>query len=160
MLACAAESGVSSLDVPPLDDFAPVSTSLGQRCGSLDCHGRVEQNLRLHGEIGLRLDPLDVPGGDETTPLEHEANYESILFLEPELLSRVWLEGGRGSDRLTLLRKARGREAHKGGAIFPEGAAGDRCIQSWLSGAPEIEACEAAAEQLESPFAPPEPEGP
>lgn len=153
-VACASEPGVRSLTVPPPDGFASVSTALGKRCGSLDCHGRSEQNLRLYGEIGLRLDALDLPGGEEATLLEHEANYRSIIAFEPEVLELVWLEGGRSPARLTLVRKARGREAHKGGSVFPEGDAGDVCLSSWLSGATDVEQCDAASELPASPFAP------
>ncbi len=64
--ACSAEPGVSTLAVPPPDGFAPVSAALANSCGSLDCHGRAGQNLRLYGAFGLRLDPEDVPDGDET----------------------------------------------------------------------------------------------
>jgi hypothetical protein len=153
-LACSAEPGVSTLAVPPPDDFAPVSAALSAGCGALDCHGRAGQNLRLYGSIGLRLDLDDIPGGDETTAAEHDANYRSIVALEPESLSSVWLEGGRDPERLTLVRKARGREAHEGGAVFPEGEDGDRCLLSWLSGALDAGACMSAAELPLSPFAP------
>jgi hypothetical protein len=133
-----------------------VSTALATSCGSLDCHGRAGQNLRLYGSIGLRLDPEDLPGGedDEMTPSEHDANYRSIVAFEPEALSRVWLDGGRDPARLTLVRKARGREAHKGGSAFPEGGDGDRCLLSWLSGELDFEACTSAAELPPSPFEP------
>jgi hypothetical protein len=151
-LACSAGSGFSTVSVPPPDDFAPVSAALAKSCGSLDCHGRAGQNLRLYGEIGLRLDALDLPGGDETTPAEHEANYYSLVALEPEALSSVWLAGGRDAARLTLVRKARGREAHEGGAVFPQGNDGDLCLLSWLSGAVDAAACERAAELPASPF--------
>lgn len=153
-LACSAEAGRSTLSVPPPDDFAPVSTALANGCGALDCHGRAGQNLRLYGSIGLRLDPDDLPGGDETSAAEHDANYRSIVALEPELLSSVWLEGGSDPARLTLVRKARGREAHKGGSVFPEGSDGDRCVLSWLSGALDFDACSRAAELPKSPFSP------
>jgi hypothetical protein len=152
-----AEPGVSTLAVPPPDDFAPLSTALARSCGSLDCHGREAQNLRLYGEIGLRLDPTDIPGGDETTPLEHQANHDSVVLLEPELLSSVWLQAGRAAARLTLVRKARGQEAHKGGAVFPEGGDGDQCLLSWLAGNVDMEACARAAELPRSPFEPFEP---
>ena len=153
-LACSAEPGVSTLSVPPPDGFAPVSAALATSCGSLDCHGRAEQNLRLYGSIGLRLDPEHLPGDDDMTPLEHDANYRSVVALEPEALSIVWLDGGRDPARLTLVRKARGREAHKGGSVFPEGGDGDRCLLSWLSGALDVEACMSAAELPTSPFEP------
>lgn len=151
-LACSAGFGVSTVSVPPPDDFAPLSAALAKSCGSLDCHGRAGQNLRLYGEIGLRLDALDLPGGDETTPAEHEANYYSLIALEPEALSSVWLAGGRDAARLTLVRKARGHEAHEGGAAFPQGNDGDLCLLSWLSSAVDVATCERAAELPASPF--------
>lgn len=153
-LACSTDYAVSTLAIPPPEDFAPVSEALAKSCGSLDCHGRAGQNLRLYGEIGLRFDPADVPGGEETTPFEHDANHRSVVMLEPETLSKVWLEGGRGAERLTLVRKARGAEAHKGGAVFPQGDTGDQCLLSWLSGGIDFEACEVAAELPPSPFEP------
>jgi hypothetical protein len=152
--ACSAEPGVSTLAVPPPDGFAPVSAALAASCGSLDCHGRAGQNLRLYGSIGLRTDPEDLPGGDEMTLSEHDANYRSVIAFEPEMLSSVWLDAGREPNRLTLVRKARGREAHKGGSVFPEGGDGDRCLLSWLSGALDVEACTSAAELPLSPFEP------
>lgn len=150
--ACSADGGVSTLSVPPPDNFAPVSAALTNSCGALDCHGRAGQNLRLYGSFGLRLDPEDIPGGEDTSPSEHDANYRSVVALEPEVLSSVWLDAGRDPTRLTLVRKARGREAHEGGSVFPEGGDGDRCLLSWLSGALELQACTNAAELPVSPF--------
>lgn len=148
------ESETSSFGVPPALEFAPVSLALGARCGSLDCHGRAGQNLRLYHQHGRRLDPADVAGGDETSALEHDANYQSLISLEPEALSRVWLERGLGAERLTFVRKARRVEEHAGGAVFPEGDPGDRCILSWLSGATDLDSCSAAEQFYRSPFEP------
>lgn len=152
-LACA-ESESIALSVPPAPAFAPVSAALGARCGSLDCHGRVEQNLRLYHRYGRRLDPADVSGGDETSALEHDANHRAVVALEPELLSRVWREGGSLPERLTFVRKARGEEEHEGGAIFPREDPGDVCVVSWLSGAVDMDACGAAERFFHSPFEP------
>lgn len=110
--------------------------------------------MRLYGELGLRLSADDVPAGDETTSEEHAENYFAVVALEPELLSDVWRDAGNGSQRLSLVRKARGDEAHKGGSIFVAGQPGDRCIQSWLSGEVDSALCEVAAELPTSPFAP------
>lgn len=151
--ACAESSERTWIAAPPRDAFAPLSLALGARCGSLDCHGRVERNLRLYSEHGLRWSVEDVPAGDETTLEEHDANYESVVLLEPEQLGRVWQAEGAGSDGLTLVRKARGREAHKGGTVFPIGEAGDLCLLSWLAGAIDPFACEQVAEPPPSPFA-------
>lgn len=152
--ACSAESEQAVLDVPPPDGFAPVSTALGRRCGTLECHGRAGQNLRLYGAFGLRLAPEDLPGGEDTTQLEHDANYQSVVSLEPETLSRVWQQGGLEPDRLTLVRKAKGAEEHTGGTVFPVDDPGNACIASWLTGATDEGACASAAELLTSPFEP------
>lgn len=153
IIGCAESSEQTWIAAPARDDFAPLSLALGARCGSLDCHGRVERNLRLYSKHGLRWSVDDVPAGDDTTFEEHDANYESVVLLEPEQLERVWRAAGAGSDGLTLVRKARGQEAHKGGAVFPSAQAGDRCLLSWLSGALDRLACEEVAEPPLSPFA-------
>jgi hypothetical protein len=153
VLACSAEPSRDTVSLPPPEDFAPVSAVLAHSCGSLDCHGRAGQNLRLYSDYGLRLDLEDIPGGDEMTAAEHDANYESVTMLEPEALSSVWLAGGRDEERLTLVRKARGREAHKGGAPLRAGDDGDRCLLSWLAGAVDVDTCTRAAELEPSPYA-------
>jgi hypothetical protein len=128
---------------PARSAFDPVSDVLHTRCGSLDCHGSVARNLRLYGNNGLRLAPTDVPGeeGDSTTSAEYSANYAAVVGLEPELIDRVVRESGRDPELLTLVRKARNREVHEGGEALPAGSDGDRCVTSWLSGAPDLPAC-------------------
>ena len=39
------------------------------------------------------------------------------------------------------MRKARGLEAHKGGALITPGDAQDICITSWLAGNTDMTAC-------------------
>jgi hypothetical protein len=137
-LACAPSPDASArvaLVAPDLASFAPVSDLLDHRCGSLDCHGAVGRNLRLVGHEGLRLDTADVPGGIPTTAAEIAANYASVVDLEPELMAAVFADGGARPERLTLVRKARGTENHKGGALIMVGDAQDRCLTSWLAGA-------------------------
>jgi hypothetical protein len=151
--SCSEASHEVSLPLPPFDDFIPLSSALGIRCGSLDCHGQVGRNLRLYSQFGLRESAEDIPAGDETTVEEHEANHMAVISLEPEQLSLVWLNDGRGSLSLSLVSKARGREAHKGGAVFLAGSAGDRCLLSWLSGSLDAVACEEVSEAPPSPFA-------
>lgn len=151
--ACSAEPSVGTVSVPPSADFAPVSAVLAHGCGALECHGRVGQNLRLYSDYGLRLDAEDIPGGDEMTPAEHDANYESVVMLEPEALSSVWLASGRDAEQLTLVSKARGREAHKGGSVLRAGDDADRCLLSWLAGSVDIDTCTRAAELPPSPYA-------
>ena len=143
----------SAAATPSRADFFAVSEALQVGCGSLDCHGDPGRNLLLYGEYGLRLDAADEPGGEPTRPLEHDANFDSVVALEPELMDRVVAQGGARPERLTLVRKARGSEAHEGDAAAPEGGAIDRCVLSWLSGATDASACEQAA-VFSNPFDP------
>jgi hypothetical protein len=153
LCSCALDSGDASFEVPPPQGFEPVSSALAAHCGSLDCHGRVEQNMIVHGKYGLRIAAEDLPGGDDTTSAEHAANYQSVSLLEPELLARVWREGGVRAERLTLLRKARGAEKHEGNTVFAAGSQGDRCLLSWLEGSVDQAACSEVATPPVSPFA-------
>lgn len=149
-LACSAAcSGPAEDDrhrtpTPPRDQFPPLGDALHAHCGSLDCHGTRARNLTLFGINGLRLD--GITGTGPTTEAEHEQNFQSVVLLEPEKLGLVVHEGGSRPERLTLVRKARGSEAHKGGTPMPAGSAGDRCLRSWLAQAVDLEACAEAAE--------------
>jgi len=145
-LGCSAPppDGRHAFALPSRTDFPPVSQVLESHCGSLDCHGSASRNLRVYGINGLRLE--GVTGTDPTTEAEHEATFQSIAFLEPEKLGQVVVEGGRQPERLSLVRKARGTEKHKGGGLLPEGSDGDRCIVSWLAGTLDVTACDNAAE--------------
>jgi hypothetical protein len=146
-LACAPSPDPNArvpLVAPDLGSFGQVSPFLNHRCGSLDCHGAVGRNLRIFGHEGLRLEPTDVPGGSPTTAAEVKANYDSVVGLEPEVMSAVVEDGGANPERLTLVRKARGTENHKGGALIVVGDAQDRCLTSWLAGALAQGACLAA----------------
>lgn len=145
---CGPESVTESEAVPSEQQFSAVSEALSNRCGSLDCHGSAARNLRLYGEFGLRLG-ADVPGGEAASEREHHANYLSVISLEPELMAEfasLGVEEARGAaSRLSLVRKARGTEHHKGGAVFPKGSDGDTCVVSWLGGDTATPSCEAAA---------------
>ncbi len=134
---------------PSESDFAPVSGVLEAHCGSLDCHGQVGRSLRIFGQNGLRLSRDDLTGADAgvpTRPDEDQANYASVVGLEPEILDQVVSEGGASPERLTLVRKARGSEQHKGGSAIVQGGAADRCILSWLAGALDQSACAAGTD--------------
>ncbi|MCA9642322.1 MAG: hypothetical protein H6718_14225 [Polyangiaceae bacterium] len=146
---CGPDSVVETASVPQENDFSAVSEALEVRCGSLDCHGMAERNLRLYGQYGLRLSDSDIPGGNETTPDEHHENYLTLITLEPEALASV--AQGAAASHLTLVRKARGVEDHKGGSPFPKGSAGDRCLVSWLAGQVDQASCTEASKLLEPP---------
>lgn len=145
-------SGCSSPDTavrvdaggPDRASFKPVANMLGHRCGSLDCHGSRYRNLRLYGYGGLRLDPADRPDFPQTTDAESDADYEAVVGLEPEIMPEVVASKGADADRLTLVRKATGLEAHKGGQRIAPGDSADTCLLSWLGGAVNTDACNAA----------------
>jgi hypothetical protein len=126
--------------------FPPVDDVLQASCGTLDCHGQVGRNLRLYGGRGLRLAPQDNSADDPTTAREYDESYWSIIGLEPEVLSDVVRDQGRSPERLTMVRKARGTEKHKGGQLFMAGDVRDRCLLSWLAGAVDEAACKQGAD--------------
>lgn len=139
---CVSNDGITEAICPPIDDFQPVSAVLEQRCGTLDCHGDPARPFKLYGRIGLRAPILDPDSGidadnyysggsEQTTAQELELNYRSLCGLEPELITDVTAGEGSASD-LTLVRKPRLQERHKGGKIWDEGKPGDRCFVKWL----------------------------
>ncbi len=129
---------------PDRTSFPSVQAFLDHRCGTLDCHGTRYRNLRMWGHDGMRLAFGDVPGASPTTAAEVDATYAAIVGLEPEVMNAVVADHGADADRLTLVRKARGTENHKGGAIVVPGDVRDVCITSWLSGQTNETACAAA----------------
>jgi hypothetical protein len=103
-------------------------------------------------------------GGVGTTPSERIENWQSLCGIEPELVTVVYCcTAGEGHckgfdyasncakpesydpERLTLIRKARLREKHKGGLIWNEGDPGDVCLTSWVTGAYEKDGAETTA---------------
>jgi hypothetical protein len=137
---------------PERSTFPPVGDMLEATCGTLDCHGQVGRNLRLYGARGLRLDPKDNPADNVTTTREYDESYWSVIGLEPEILSAVVAAHGSGAERLTLVRKPRELDAHKGGKLMAAGDARDRCLLSWLAGATSAAAC-AEGKQVSRPGA-------
>jgi hypothetical protein len=128
--------------LPDRASFPEVAQVLVRYCGTLDCHGSRARNLRLYGSEGLRWASSDRP----QTPTcssddEFTQDYASIVGLEPELLSAVVADHGTSPERLSLIRKARGQEAHKGGTPIHEGDAADRCLVSWLADRTDLDAC-------------------
>jgi hypothetical protein len=128
--------------LPDRASFPPVAELLVVRCGSLLCHGTPGRNLRLYGSAGLRWSSSDRP----LVPLcdtqdEIDQDYESVVGLEPETMSAVVAAAGMNPDRLTMVRKARGTEAHKGGQIWSQGDDSDNCVTTWLAGNADANAC-------------------
>jgi hypothetical protein len=137
------------VDAPDRAQFDHVGFFLNRRCGTLDCHGSDYRNFRVFGCEGLRLDPKDVPrcrkqGGTDTKPAELDATYRSLVGLEPAVMSAVVQGKGQHPELLTLVRKARGTEAHKGGSLVVPGDSQDTCLTSWLAGQTDVVACDAS----------------
>lgn len=148
-LACASVDPDSRNTIEcPTDDpalFRPVSQVLELRCGTLDCHGQAARALRLYGQYGLRRPEVEgsenvadyaeyYPGGKEpTTDAELADNIRSLCGLEPEIMTLV-VRAEKKPEDLTLVRKARLEEKHKGGRIWFKGTEGDRCLVAWLDG--------------------------
>ena len=133
-----------------------VSPYLELRCGTLDCHGSTNRNMMLFGYQGVRLPLADpnatpnLPGSADTTIDEYVANYHSIVGLEPEIMTAVVQDGGAHPERLTMIRKARGTESHKGNQIWNEGDDSDTCVTSWLAGNIDKGACARAVMAVET----------
>ncbi|MBL8610639.1 MAG: hypothetical protein JNL38_25090 [Myxococcales bacterium] len=135
---------------------AQIDTFLNKRCGTLDCHGQQGRALRLYGYRGFRLYNVDaglISGVQQTTESEIRANFDAIISLEPEEMSRVIAEAGENPDRLLFLRKAQNIERHKGGPSLASDDDGYKCITAWLRADPRggtlspaaLASCEKAA---------------
>jgi hypothetical protein len=59
-------------------------------------------------------------------------------------MRQVVAEKGQDPSRLTVVRKARGEEHHKGGERIVPGDAADVCLLSWLGSAVDSDACASA----------------
>jgi hypothetical protein len=132
----------SFLSAPSRTDFPEVGTSLELRCGTLDCHGQPGRSLRLYGYGGQRLSPTDTPNGSPTSDQEIAACYDSVVGLEPEVISEV-VTHRADPDQLTLVRKMRGVERHKGGQQSSPGDDLDRCVVLWLTAMYDQASCDA-----------------
>jgi hypothetical protein len=121
--------------------FPLVADALQPSCGTLDCHGQRGRNLRFYGGRGLRLDPHGNSADEATTDAEYQASFLSLTRLEPEALDAVVSTGGLDPERLSIVRKARGTELHKGGVQMLPGDPLDRCLLSWLSDQIKKDSC-------------------
>jgi hypothetical protein len=149
VVACASPSDSKTIDPGTLDEtgFQTVAPVLQRRCGSLDCHGSRFRNMRLYGYGGLRLAATDTPEQPQSTTAEAAADYDALMGLEPERM-QAFIAGGRTDPTvLTLYRKARALEAHKGGLRIEAGDTADVCLLSWLQSTVNGTACSAAASE-------------
>jgi hypothetical protein len=76
-----------------------------------------------------------------TTALEYDDTFQSLVALEPEIMTQVVEQGGAHPERLTFVRKARGTEEHKGLQIWAEGSIEDQCVTTWLAGKADHTTC-------------------
>lgn len=136
---------LGATQLPARDHFPAVASAMQHRCATLDCHGQEGRNLRLYGFGGLRLSTVDSPimdpTVDPTTVAELDASYASTVGLEPEALWQVVTQGA-DPNQLSLVRKTRGVEKHKGGQLARTGDALDRCLVLWLTGKADPIPCE------------------
>lgn len=143
--------GETDIAKPTRSHFDSVNDALGYSCGTLDCHGQQGRNMRVWSKYGMRIpvgDAKNVPGSSPTTKAEVERTYRSVVGLEPEIMSQVVRDGGKHPERLTLIRKARGTEAHKGLKRMNPGDPLDVCITSWLAGNVAFNSCNKVAPPL------------
>jgi hypothetical protein len=131
--------------VPPPDAFASVSAVLEVKCGTLDCHGSSARNMRVYGIDGLRLDPMGTTGDQSTTDDEVLATYSSVVSVQPEVLARVFHDGGRQPERWLPVAKGRELQEHKGGRRLVAGDDADACITSWLTSTVDEARCATGA---------------
>jgi hypothetical protein len=131
--------------LPDTATFPYVGELLEHRCGTLDCHGSLYRNLRVYGDEGLRYSSADRPCvPKETTPAEFSQDYASVVGLEPEVMNQVMSDHGADPERLDLLAKPLGLDAHQGGILIMEGDDQYDCITSWLAGRTNKASCLAA----------------
>ena len=152
--ACAspASDGRFVETLPDRASFPAVAQLLDRRCGTLDCHGSRARNMRLFGSEGLRLAAGDRPLLPVcTTSAEVDEDYASVVGLEPEIMTQVVLAHGADPSRLTMVRKARGTESHKGYTVWAAASDEDTCLTSWLAGALQTDACARALSSSKCP---------
>lgn len=132
---CKVDLAPNEITCPPLEDFKNVSPLLEKRCGTLDCHGNTSRPMRIYGQYGLRYgEDEDLYSGNlaaPTTQDELERNYYAVCGLEPEKMTFVQ-RGEEDPETLTLVRKPRLTEKHKGGRIWNQGKVEDRCFVGWI----------------------------
>jgi hypothetical protein len=117
-----------------------VDPYIEKQCGTLDCHGEPGRGFRVYGFRGLRLYSQEaglVPGVQQTTAEEINANFFALISVEPETFNRVMAKNGQDADSLLFMRKAMNLERHKGGALFAKDSAPYRCITAWLRLVPD-----------------------
>ena len=140
-LSCAStpdKDRVTDVIVPDFDTYVQyVDAYLTRRCGSLDCHGQPGRAYRVYSREGYRLYTIQdgglVSGQQPTQPEEQRANFQALVAIEPEEMSRLMARQGENPNMLLFLRKPLRIERHKGGPSMAEDDPGYRCVIAWLS---------------------------
>ncbi len=128
---------ITDVITPDFDTYvANVDAYLTRRCGSLDCHGQPGRAYRIYSREGFRLIQLQdgslVSGQQETQPEEKRANFQALVSVEPEEMTRLMARQGDNPNELLFLRKPLKLERHKGGPAMAEDDPGYRCVVAWL----------------------------
>ena len=76
-----------------------------------------------------------------TTSAEFSQDYGSVVGLQPEVMNQVMADHGADPERLDLLAKPLGLQAHKGLTLITKGDDQYVCITSWLAGHTDKAAC-------------------
>jgi hypothetical protein len=124
----------NALGVPSRSTFPVVADAMQMHCGTLDCHGQPGRDMRIYGLRGLRYEAEASPLEGPTTVEEYDTSYWSIVGLEPEVMSQVVADQAAHPEWLTMIRKPRGIEEHKGGQLMVTGDSLDKCLVAWLGG--------------------------
>ena len=151
-ISCASSPDDSKQPLLVVDSADPAAFRLGvdavfeRRCASLDCHGTNARGLRLYSANGLRLpnDQGNAPGTGATSADEINANYASVVGLQPEKMNAFLQKSPRTADdayQLIVLTKPLGLERHKGGAALSKGEPAEQCIVTWLTGKTDQSLC-------------------
>ena len=147
VVACASAPDPALITIIMEPDFNSyvtyVDPYLTRRCGTLDCHGQPGRAYRIYSREGYRLVTVDdgglVSGQQPTTPEEQRANFEALVSIEPEEMSRLMYRQGQDPNELLFLRKPLKIERHKGGPAMALDDPGYRCVTAWL-GIPVVDA--------------------
>ena len=132
------ENRLTEVIVPDFDTYvASVDAYLTRRCGSLDCHGQPGRAYRIYSREGYRLYTIQdgslVSGQrPRARPDEQRANFQALVALEPEEMTRLMARQGENPNQLLFLRKPLKIERHKGGPAMAEDDPGYRCVVAWL----------------------------
>ena len=131
------ENRLTGIITPDFDTYVQnVDAYLTRRCGSLDCHGQPGRAYRIYSREGFRLytilDGSLVSGQQPTQPDEQKANFQALISIEPEEMTRLMARQGDNPNAILFLRKPLKIERHKGGPAMAEDDPGYRCVVAWL----------------------------